>query len=278
MFDGYQYITDVFIKALEEEKIPWKMPWMNGDERIPCNGYTKESYHGINIFILTARAIDAGFERNYWMGYDQAMRMGGHVKKGEKHTKIIKWNVKYDKEDPSKVLYMYPMYLRVWNLEQTEGVSITQETRVFNPIEEAEKIVEGMPNKPKIVYGIQRACYIPAEDTVNMPQKHTFVSDEKLYSTLLHELAHSTKAPQRLSRSCKSYAEEELVAEMTASFLCADAGIIQETIENSKAYCQSWVKEFRDKPKMILKAAGMAEKAAGYIRNQPAIPTKQKSA
>jgi antirestriction protein ArdC len=67
----------------------------------------------------------------------------------------------------------------------------------------------------------------------------------------------------------KVYAEEELVAEMSASFLNAHAGIIEEEIQNSAAYLQGWIAALKSKDAKgwIIKAAGEAQKAADFILN-----------
>jgi len=58
--------------------------------------------------------------------------------------------------------------------------------------EQAEKIIAGMPNKPTINHNEARAYYRPSADLVNIPKKELFLSDAEYYSTLFHELAHST--------------------------------------------------------------------------------------
>ncbi|MCB2181244.1 MAG: hypothetical protein KQH63_04425 [Desulfobulbaceae bacterium] len=86
--------------------------------------------------------------------------------------------------------------------------------------------------------------------------------------------AHATGHQSRLSRAgviddinfgSDKYSQEELVAEMTAGFLCGIAGIDNKTLENSVAYIQGWVQRFQDKPKMVVLAAAQAQKAADYI-------------
>ncbi len=60
------------------------------------------------------------------------------------------------------------------------------------------------------------------------------------------------------------YSKEELIAEMTAAFLCGEAGILQETIERSGAYIESWSAKFKDDAKLVVCAAA-AQKASDYI-------------
>ena len=62
-----------------------------------------------------------------------------------------------------------------------------------------------------------------------------------------------------------TYSKEELVAEMGSAFLCGHCRIDNSTLENSTAYIQGWLKKLRNNPKMVVHAAGKAQKAADYI-------------
>jgi antirestriction protein ArdC len=125
-----------------------------------------------------------------------------------------------------------------------------------------------------IITGGASAYYTPASDTVVVPSLNSSTSSEGYYSTLFHELAHSTGHESRLNRKelvnsdgfgNTNYAKEELTAEMTAAFLCAITGIHQPTIANSAAYIQSWLKALRNDKTLVIKAAAQAQKAADYI-------------
>jgi antirestriction protein ArdC len=69
----------------------------------------------------------------------------------------------------------------------------------------------------------------------------------------------------------KIYAEEELVAEMAASFLNAHAGIMEAEVENSAAYLQGWINALKSKDakSWIIRAASQAQKAAEFIIKEP---------
>ena len=153
--------------------------------------------------------------------------------------------------------------------------------REHSPIEEAERIVAGMPKRPEIRHGGGRACYSLSLDRVDMPQPETFRSGQDYYSVLFHELTHSTGHESRLNRKGVSasdgewsafgstpYAREELVAEMGAAFLSGHAGIVERTISNSAAYIQSWLQRLKDDARLVVQAAAQAQKAADYILNR----------
>jgi antirestriction protein ArdC len=74
--------------------------------------------------------------------------------------------------------------------------------REFTPIEEAERIVDAMPQKPAIKLGLGKAFYSPSGDFVGMPTPQEFVNDEEYYSVLFHELTHhSNRSAQRTMAS-----------------------------------------------------------------------------
>ena len=112
-----------------------------------------------------------------------------------------------------------------------------------------------------------------------MPARSLFHSAEEYYSTLFHELAHSSGHDKRLHRDnfdnpahfgSESYSKEELIAEMTAAMLCGVAGIEQNTIENSVAYLKTWIARLKSDSRLLVSAASQAQKAADFIRGKTA--------
>ena len=171
-------------------------------------------------------------------------------------------------------------YYRVFNIEQTEGIKTPEpekaDKRKFTPIEQCEIIIDYMPNRPVIQHKFQSAWYRPSEDLINMPLPETFKSDEGYYSILFHELAHATGHESKLNRATltdmapfgtTNYSKEELVAEMAASMLCGETGIINRTIQNSASYIQGWLRKLRGDSRLVVQAAAQAQKAADCIRN-----------
>jgi antirestriction protein ArdC len=109
-----------------------------------------------------------------------------------------------------------------------------------------------------------------------MPARGLFHSSEEFYSTLFHELTHSTGHASRVGREgieqlntfgSESYSREELVAEMGAAMLCGVTGIAPSTIENSAAYLKTWITRLKADSKLVVQAASAAQKACDYIRN-----------
>jgi len=273
--DVYEIVTDRIIDLLEQGVVPWHKPWAGGSNQIPSNLVSKKAYRGVNVWLLSC----AGYSSPYWVSYKQATELGGQVRKGEKSTLVVYWKMfeNIDKATGEKKTIPMLRYYNVFNVSQCDGIKTPESDEIvkidFDPIDEAEKIVNNMQKKPRITHNDQRAYYDRSNDYVNMPNKETFDKVESYYSVLFHELTHATGHEDRLGRLQKdvsrfgdsSYAKEELVAEMGASFLCATSGIIERTLDNSAAYIASWLKALKNDKKLVVSAAGKAHAACDYI-------------
>jgi antirestriction protein ArdC len=277
--DVYKEVTDRIIAALEEGTVPWRRPWkIEGGHR---NLVSKKPYRGINPFLLELTAMEEGYEKPYWVTYKQAEALGGNVKKGEKSTLVVFWKIlNFDTDerdkDGNKKVKKVPLlrYYRVFNVAQCEGIEDKVpviEENDFDPIERAEQVISDMPNPPSFSWGGDRAYYNFATDAIRLPAKKRFDSAEAYYSTAYHEMIHSTGHKDRLGRikdwamfGSDPYAQEELVAEMGAAMLCGVSGIEVQK-ENTAAYIQHWIERFKDDKKLLVSAAGQAQKAADSI-------------
>ena len=273
----YEIITEQILEIMAQGIIPWKKPWSaRGAHRNLVSG---KQYRGVNVFLLSC----SGFSSPWWLSFKQAKEKGGKVRKGEKGRQIVFWKpliVKDTDEGTGKAndkkIFML-RYYTIFNLDQVDGIEPPQEpeTLLLEPIAEAEKIVQEMPNAPEILEAAgDRACYYPSRDEVQMPFLQDFDDSEEYYSVLFHELGHSTGHENRLARKevqgysrfgSEDYSKEELVAEMTAAFLCGESGILPATVRNSVAYLQSWSAKLKEDPKMVVNAAASAQRAADYI-------------
>tara|TARA_R110000751_G_scaffold12638_5_gene43355 strand:- start:39 stop:872 length:834 start_codon:yes stop_codon:yes gene_type:complete len=271
----YEIVTEKICAELEKGVAPWNRPWVGG-ENAPQNLRTRRPYSGINTLLLSI----SGYTSPFWLTYKQAAELGGHVRKGEKASTVVFFakiesktkTLKNGKPDTFGMLRYYNLF----NVSQCDGLAAHVPVTAKNeipPLATAESVVAGYVGRPVIVTE-SSAWYHPARDVVGMPPRETFISAEGYYSTLFHELVHSTGHESRLARHDKKtarasfgsevYSKEELVAEVGAAFLCADAGI-DNTIEQSAAYCASWLRALKNDEKLIVSAASHAGKAARYI-------------
>jgi len=264
----YQIVTEKILQKLREGVVPWERPWTNVR---PQNLISRKSYRGINVFLLGMQ----GYGSPFWATWNQIKQLGGSVKRGEKSTIVVFWKLVEKEDDDEKKTFPVLRYYRVFNVEQCEGIEVPKldANPDFEPLEECERTIKNMPHRPEIING-GAAYYDPNRDLVCIPAPTRFKNPEHYYSTLFHELAHSTGHESRLGRKSlngwapfgsEDYSREELVAEMTAAFLSAHHGIETATIDNSAAYIDSWLKALSNDPKAVVWAASQAEKASDYI-------------
>lgn len=265
----YEIVTDQILKALEGGHIPWERPFIGH-----CNGVSKHQYRGINILLLSLS--DA--KTPYWITYNQAVELGGHVRKGAKSSVVTFWKMLSLKDKASETVeekhIPFLRYFRVFNVEQCENLTIKlPETVTGAKIEACEAVLAAMQNKPTISEYAGGAHYKPSDDTVNVPAMAHFTSPEEYYAVLFHELIHATGHKSRLDRDClnrfgsEGYAKEELIAEIGAAFLCARCGI-QRKIDNRAAYIQNWLGALKNDTKLVIGAAGAAQKAVDYVLSE----------
>jgi antirestriction protein ArdC len=282
--DTYQEVTDRILAALDQGTVPWQKPWKI-DGRPHQNLISKKPYRGMNIWLTSLSAMEHGFSSPYWVSFKQAKDLGGHVKKGEKSTMIVFYKFidikeKNDEgEDETKTLPLLRFYY-VFNLDQTEGIDpekIPEGLKELDhdPIECCEEVVKHYPPvMPRIHHGGNRASYNPVMDDIHMPKMGQFDTPEAYYSTLFHELTHSTGHETRLKREevakthlfgSHGYGKEELVAEMGAAYLCGHCDIENKTIKNSASYIDGWRKKIKEDKYMVIRAAARAQRAADFI-------------
>ena len=283
----YKMITDKIIDGLKKGVVPWSNPMLFQGDR----NYRGTRYNGINVLLLTiAKQLVPEMTSNIWLTKNQINKLGGRIAKGAKGQTVVYWNfkkvnlldggsiVRDEDGNPVTRSIAYLKYYMVFNFAQTEGIEEPKWSRDLkrdnSTLEDAQAIIDGWEDKPEIsVNGYSKAFYSPKEDKISIPEIDTFTSSEAYYSVLYHEAVHSTGHPQRLNRfnvnefvGREEYSKEELVAEIGASFLCGIAGIRDnDEAMNSQAYINGWVSRLEDDVKMIVQAAGKAQKAVNAI-------------
>ena len=270
----HDIVLEKILRQMEKGKIPWIKGWGNNP---PINYVTRKPYTGINVLLLS--------KGGEYLTFRQIQQLGGKIKKGAKaeivvffkpYTKIV------EEADPEtgevverEKEFLVLRYYNVFHVSDTEGIPSKLKKAEHNPLEKAEKIIAEYKNAPVIGHDDPNAAYyITAKDLINVPEKGLFYNINEYYSTLFHELIHSTGHPKRLGRfkenekdifASDSYSLEELVAEIGAAMLCYQSGIMEKTIKNSTAYIQGWLKHLQNNKMMIFTAAGRAQKAVDYI-------------
>lgn len=275
---AYEDITSKIVAAIESGSATgdgYKMPWHNAGGR-PVNVATGRAYRGINTLMLWSEAEERGFSSPLWGTFKQWQAAGAKIQKGAKASLVVFWKdlpakdrAEGDEEDAGKRFILKTSW--AFNLAQTEGYEAPADAPV-SPWEPcaAEKLV--VAAGIEVHLGGRRAYYHPKLDYVQLPVMSDFVTVPAFQSVLLHEAAHWTGHPKRLNREFgkrfgdAAYAFEELVAELSAAFLCADLGVSNEPRKDHAEYVASWLKVLKNDPRAIFTAASAAAKVADYLQ------------
>lgn len=305
-----QKVCDRIVEEIEKNGfLPWVKPWNRKPNMIRVvDGYTEMTiypsawnrngveYKGVNTYLPTGEYIT----------FAQCKKEGGTVKKGAHGFPVVFWNFfkkkvvdenGEEKEEKIPVL----KYYTVFNVKDCEGIEQkhTKEPRTvrvekvkFLPAEEngekklddtAEAIIAGYINRAGNGFHLDReevtdeAFYSPARDFVKTPCRSQYGEEcGEYYSTIFHELAHSTGHSTRLNRftgkaanaafGSEEYSKEELVAEITAASVLNSIGMEEaNTFRNSAAYVKSWSKKIKEDPLCYVSAASKAQAAFDMI-------------
>lgn len=281
-----QQLAEEFVTLLETEQLEWKKGW-SGISARPYNPVTGTVYHGVNRFrlLLTAQAL--GYQDPRWCTFHQIQKNNWKLKRGKGQASKVEIWMPYDRElkkwitweefrEQGGITEHYCLRTKsypVFNGDMIEGIPPLEVTlQEVDPVELVDTISDSM-QVPIVYHETDRAFYRPSEDRIYLPNREQFFSTYDYASTALHELAHATGAAHRLNRkltgstSQESYAQEELVAEITSCFLSSELPVKQteEHIRNHQAYVQSWIRQIREKPESLIRAIQSAEQVSNYL-------------
>ena len=280
----YEEITNKIITDLEAGRLPWVQPWgsngVSAPLAMPKNAGTGRGYSGINVLILWGAVVQHGFATQSWLTFRQALGLGGNVRKGERGT-IVVYADRFVPDDERRrsretgdeaVAIPFLKRFTVFNAAQCEGLPEDLVT-VPPPVPEGLIMpdVEGLirASGVDLRLGGDKAFYAPGLDYIQTPRPESYFDPINWHRTALHELGHWTGHPSRLARDLsggfgsKSYAREELCAEMTSAFCCATLGIVP-TVRHAD-YIGSWLEVLREDNRAVIRAASAASKAADYL-------------
>ena len=289
------------IQKMEEGELPWKKPW-----DIAQNATTGKQYHGGNKLRLMLESMRNNFTDPRFATFLQAKEQGWKIKKGAKGILLEKYifnEERYKRDengkimldengeklketlefDPPKVNTFY-----VYNARDIEGIPQRQmdEMEHTDVLSIADDFIQTSILDGCEVYegDFDTAAYSPILDNITLPKRGFFQTDVGFLSTMLHEVSHSTMHPSRMNRPAyykkgefgsKDYAKEELVAELSATFLQADLHVNQNEVtnkgdylknyDNHAAYLKSWVSVLKEDHNVLFNAASEAQRVADYI-------------
>ncbi|HEI8505925.1 TPA: DUF1738 domain-containing protein [Serratia marcescens] len=309
--DLYQQVTDNIIGAIERGTLPWRKPWRTDRKQVytgsvmPQNGTTGYHYNGVNVLLLWLAAQERGFHSHRWLTYRQAEAAGGHVRAGETATLAVvfkPWDKQVEDADgkpqfdeqgnplKTRIPMLKPLYL--FNVAQCDNLPETvvgvmpaevpdEDDAWVDAKTQAQvnSLVEACGVRVEQVYQ-DRAFYTPLRDQIVLPQAQQFRTEADYWSTLLHELVHSTGHATRLNREGITsssrrfgdpvYAFEELVAELGSAFMCAQLGVFGDVQHDS--YLEHWLRVLREDKRALFRAAKQAREASEFLLQPLAAP------
>lgn len=280
--DLYAEISNKIADMLEKGVAPWECEWQTTSAGTMPIRVTGERYRGINVLLLWMAQMEKGYAANQWMTFKQAKDLGAAVRKGEKSEtvvyvgKIMKEGEQIDPETGKPAMIGIP-FLKSYSVFNVDQIDALPDQFAPEPIpgndwdrdQSAEHFMASVG--AEIRHGGNQAYYHRGTDHVQMPPREAFAAPAAYYVTLAHELAHWTGAPKRLDRKeggtfgDKDYANEELIAELSACFTCAHLEIAREPREENAAYLANWAKRLREDHRVIFRVASAAQAATDFL-------------
>ncbi len=272
-------IVDRLIIEIESGAQQWRMPW-NTATGLPHNAVTGNAYRGANILALWLEAITSGYTSSGWATYKQWQSIDAQVRKGETGTRLIRWVEKKRNDDTADAsttndddqtgTRLVPVAFSVFNLAQCDTATSTVTVQLA-PRHEGN-FAHFFDAVPAVIrWGTGHPCYLPERDEIRMPEWEAFTTTAAGHATLAHELGHWTGHASRLDRDLTgrfgddSYAIEELIAEMSAAFTCAEVGIVPAIRDDHAPYLAHWLRVLKAEPRHLWSVASSAQAATDHL-------------
>ena len=264
---------------------PWSTEWRDDGTKNTAlmmgarNGVTNRPYSGINWLILgllTDHKVQTYYTLNQLKQITGSNRPVPDEKWDDSYDvvffKMIETKEK-DAQGKAKKMPIMKTY-KVWNHEQIPGLPINPATEApdFDPKSQIDKYLANLELAGGVHLGGNRACCIPSQDAICLPNSEAFYDKYQREATAAHEGIHATGAKHRLDRKAhkdyddvnSTYAFEELVAEIGSAMVCASLGIPLDNLQHTE-YVATWIKRLKNDHDFIFKAAAHASRAAEYL-------------
>lgn len=280
----YEEITKRIVLQLASGDIPWRKGWISPTTEKTVNYVSRKPYHGINRILLD--------KPGEYMTFKQCEKNKGKIRKGSKGTLIVKYDSfipKENKEEAEKLkaegksiehlTHWYEKKEYVWHIDDCEGVETKFETvttaKAQNPKDIADIVINDYCRRTGVRLN-NASCderrYNESTDTVTVPLKEQFKTEEEYYAAVFYGLMKSTAIEERCNRKTEKDAKEELINEIGASMVLNGVGLEHREAEaDTRAACQKWAKMLDKDYRIIISAASQAEKAAAMIL-KPIMP------
>lgn len=305
--------ANIMLRKMEEMQAEkWETPWFPSNEKnnfYPQN-ISGRKYESGNAFFLLLCCMWENYQTPVFLTFNQCRKLNIAIIKGEEsfpvyyrnfvayhretneRLKIEDYNELTEEQQKEYRLSSFINLYSVFNLDQTnfaekqperfsamlqhyvskeEDISITD---VFH-CAEMDTVIENNSWVCDIfLLNQNRAYFNSKEDVIVCPPKRKFSNQHLFYSTLLHEMTHSTGVAERLNRVMgkvfgdADYAREEVVAELTAAFAGFQMGVFAEPSKDSATYLNGWIKTLKETPEYVFSVMDDVVKASNFIENE----------
>ena len=250
------------------------------------NAVTNNYYKGCNAMLTMFDAYNNKYAHAIYATKKQWKQLKCEVKDNAPSLPITFWkNITEDSKrikGKKVVVGSFCLYSRVYNVKFIEGeykVPVFKSGKQYS-IKLIDEFVKA--TKVELKHDENKGCfYSPKKDYINMEYKTNFKDTEEsnatvhYYSTLFHELAHSSGHEKRTNRiktnlnkfgsHTTEYAFEELVAEIGSILLGHEFNIEKTVRDNHAKYLNSWIKALKQDYTLIATAFAQAQKAVDYF-------------
>lgn len=281
-------VTQRIVEEMEAGHLPWERPWDGRAEIEPArNAASGHSYRGVNVLLLWNAIRRCGFSCNRWLTFRQARTHTGGVRRGSRSTRIVfasafippaerrRIEAGEIRADEAACRWHLRSYA-VFNLDQC--VDVPERLRPpVSPLHPGERVAGAerliRQSGADIRVGGTDAFYHYQHDYIALPDSALFTRADDFYATALHELSHWTGHASRLNRRFgavppdRDYILEEMIAELSTAFLCAEFGI--EPRSRHSDYLAYWIAMLRADSMLIFTCARQGSDAADYLQRLP---------
>ena len=278
-------LVNIMKLQLEKPKSQQRWDRVFRGKGAPINAQTKNVYRGINYMMAQYDTYLNEYKHCIYATEKQWKILNCEVVKGSPSLPVVFYKTFFEDSKIVKgkkvVSGSILLYSKVYNVKFIDGDYKPAEFKSGKQysISEIDNFVTA--TKVNIDNTDGKGCfYNRTNDFINMELKSNFKDTTEAnatvhyYSTLFHELTHSTGHDSRTGRikknkekllATKEYAFEELVAEL-GSVLFGQQFNIEKTIRgNHIQYLNSWIKALKNDYTLIADASAQAQKAVDFF-------------
>lgn len=299
-------LTELMIQKMELLTEEWQQPWIADKTHGLPRNLRGTQYRAGNVLMLLLLMEIENFRSPIFLTFKQAKDEGLKIQKKASAFPVYFWKMFIRHKQTRKKIELeeylgmscemrkqyerLPVmrYYPVFNLDQTD-MAQTQPERyeTLTAKVEPKDFSNGLTCEPidrmlaeqswlcpiELKFG-DNAAYYPERDRIVCPRKEQFPQSEDFYTTLLHEITHSTAHPDRLDRRIgqrfgdADYGREELIAELTAALCGATLGFASTPLEENAKYLKGWIEKLGQQPTYLFDILTDVNKAAKMIVGQ----------